>query len=388
MLQSFRISDLTFEVPSRYTLVEPVGQGAYGVVVAGIDTETKEKIAVKRIEGVFDHLTFARRTLRELRILRHLRHENVTSVRDVFVIGNRSSFGSVYVISDLMETDLASILKSGQVISPKHITFFVYQMFRGLKYLQSVGVVHRDLKLRNLFVNGSTCDLRIGDYGLSRVVASDKPTIMTEYTCTRWFRAPEILLGFGTYDFRVDVWSAACILAEMISRKPLFPGQNTQHQLQIIVKMVGSPEPSLLYGLGEQRVQALLGVLDPCARKNFHLVFPTASAAAVELLDIMLQFDFHDRPFAAEVLEHEYFADFHDVQDEPEGIQIPLSDFEFDRRKLDVAGLRAEIFWEAAKYRGEAATKTAARDVRTNDYPRIEAHSWPGGSASSSLSLD
>ena len=335
--RTFRISDLTFEVPSRYSLTEPIGQGAYGVVVAGVDLQTGSKVAVKRIEGIFDHLTFARRTLRELRILRFLHHENVASLRDVFLIGNRNSFDSVYVISDLMETDLASILKSGQEISDRHLRFFTYQLFRGLKYLHSVGVVHRDLKLRNLLVSGN-CDLKICDFGLSRVLYAEKFPIMTEYTCTRWFRAPEILLGLEYYDFRVDLWSAACILAEMLTRKPLFPGQNTQHQLQLIVRLVGTPKNWPTEGS------------EIFSRRNFRAIFPDSGESAVNLLEILLQFDFQDRPTAAEALRHKFFGEFRDEHDEPEGDRIPEKEFEFDERKLDIAGLRAEIYYETSKY--------------------------------------
>ena len=323
-LKAFRISELTFQVPARYSLVEPIGQGAYGVVVAGVDLETGERIAVKRIEGVFDHLTFARRTLRELRILRFLAHENVAAIRDVFVVGNRNSFDSVYVISDLMETDLASVLKSGQHLSERHVRFFTYQLFRGLKYLHSVGVVHRDLKLRNLLVNGN-CDLKICDYGLSRVLFTEKFPVMTAYTCTRWVRSPEILLGLDNYDFRADIWSAACILAEMITRKPLFPGQNTQHQLQLVLRLVGTPCIGNAMDL-----TAVLGNFEFCHRRNFRVVFYGASEEAIDLLEILLHFDFEARPSAAEALGHAFFAEFRDPADEPTGDRVPEAEFEFD----------------------------------------------------------
>jgi mitogen-activated protein kinase 1/3 len=193
--------------------------------------------------------------------------------------------------------------------------------------------------------------LKICDFGLSRVLYTEKFPIMTEYTCTRWFRAPEILLGLDYYDFRVDLWSAACIVAEMLTRKPLFPGQNTQHQLQLIVRVVGTPTKHPPGCETETAAAGLLGNLEIYSRRNFRTIFPTAAEDAVDLLEILLRFDFQERPTAAEALGHEFFGEFRDESDEPEGERIPEREFEFDERKLDLGGLRGEIFNEAAKYR-------------------------------------
>merc|ERR1719453_2216471 len=109
-----------FEAPKRYTVLEPIGKGAYGVVCSAQDEETGETVAIKKIENAFEHLTFAKRTLRELRILRHLRHENLIDIRHVFLPGQKDNFEDIYVVSELMETDLASILKSPQPLSDDH----------------------------------------------------------------------------------------------------------------------------------------------------------------------------------------------------------------------------------------------------------------------------
>ena len=140
----------------------------------------------------------------------------------------QEEFDELYVVTPLMETDLAQIIKSKQELNDEHVQFFLYQILRGLKYIHSCGVIHRDLKPRNLLVN-SNCDLKICDFGLARVNTSTlmtKSAILTDYICTRWYRAPEVILSWKQYTAAIDVWSVGCILAELIRRKPLMPAQN------------------------------------------------------------------------------------------------------------------------------------------------------------------
>ncbi len=131
-------------------------------------------------------------------------------------------------MTELMETDLATIIKSDQPISDEHIQFFLYQILRGLKYLHSCGILHRDLKPRNLLVN-SNCDLKICDFGLARPVIPSLITLstqLTDYIVTRWYRAPEVILSQKQYSGAVDVWSCGCILAELLQRKVLLPASS------------------------------------------------------------------------------------------------------------------------------------------------------------------
>lgn len=135
-------------------------------------------------------------------------------------------FSEVYIVQELMETDLHRVIQT-QKLSDDHCQYFVYQILRALKMLHSANVLHRDLKPSNLLVN-SNCDLKVCDFGLARTVAhqEDNSGFMTEYVATRWYRAPEIMLTFKQYTKAIDVWSVGCILAEMISGRPLFPGSD------------------------------------------------------------------------------------------------------------------------------------------------------------------
>ena len=133
-----------FEIDKKYEIIDSVGQGAYGVVVAAKDKSTGEMVAIKKIEKAFEHKVFTRRTLRELRICRLMKHDNVMGIKTILLPKSREEFNDLYVVSELMQTDLSSIIKSPQPLSDDHIQFFVYQIIRGLKYVHSSQVVHRD----------------------------------------------------------------------------------------------------------------------------------------------------------------------------------------------------------------------------------------------------
>ena len=250
-MRLWKVTGTTFLLPPNYEIIEVVGAGAYGTVVAAKDTNEPEGsnlVAIKKMEKVFEHKVFAQRTLRELKIMRLLQHENVLSVKSILRPNSLEEFKELYITSDLMETDLSTIIKSKQALTDEHIQFFLYQILRGLKYQHSCGILHRDLKPRNLLVN-SNCDLKICDFGLARANTDSLMTPnaqLTDYIATRWYRAPEVILSWQQYTAAIDVWSVGCILAEMIRRKPLMPAQNSAEQMKMIVNLTGSPDTSLI----------------------------------------------------------------------------------------------------------------------------------------------
>jgi serine/threonine protein kinase len=252
---SYMVMDTKFEIEKRYEIIDLIGYGAYGVVVAAKDTSIPENkegesnlVAIKKIVKAFDHRVFSLRTYRELKIQRLLEHENVLGIKRILKPKSREDFNEIYVVTELMETDLAQIIKSNQPLTDDHIQFFLYQILRGLKYIHSAGIYHRDLKPRNLLVN-SNCDLKICDFGLARADISALQTTnssLTDYIATRWYRAPEVILSWKKYTSAIDVWSVGCILAELIVRKPLLPATSEEEQLNMITKLLGNPSPKLV----------------------------------------------------------------------------------------------------------------------------------------------
>lgn len=223
----------TFTVDKRYSMIRVIGSGAYGVVVSSHDSKTDKNVAIKMVPKAFSDEIDAKRILREIKLLKHFRHDNIVQIVDMMPpsVPYLEDFTNVYIVADLMETDLHRIIYSKQTLSMDHVQYFVYQVLRGLRYIHSCKVIHRDLKPSNLLVN-SNCDLKICDFGLARGIRDKDEDgrggtmLLTEYVVTRWYRAPEIMLACHEYSYPIDVWSVGCIFAELILRKPFFPGDD------------------------------------------------------------------------------------------------------------------------------------------------------------------
>ncbi|XP_052879357.1 mitogen-activated protein kinase homolog MMK2-like isoform X2 [Gossypium arboreum] len=292
-----------FEVSRKYVPpIRPVGRGANGIVCAAVNSETREEVAIKKISNAFDNRIDAKRTLREIKLLRHMDHEN----------------------------------------------YFLYQVLRGLKYVHSANVLHRDLKPSNLLLNAN-CDLKIGDFGLARTTS--ETDFMTEYVVTRWYRAPELLLNCSEYTAAIDIWSVGCILGETMTRQPLFPGKDYVHQLRLITELIGSPDDSSLGFLRSENARRYVRQLPQYPKQNFSARFPNSSSGAVDLLEKMLVFDPHRRITVEEALCHPYLAPFYDINEEP--ICPRPFNFDFEQPSFTEENIKELIYTESVKFNTE-----------------------------------
>ncbi|KAG2332237.1 hypothetical protein Bca52824_003417 [Brassica carinata] len=228
---------------TRFKIQEVIGKGSYGVVCSAIDTLTGEKVAIKKIHDIFEHISDAARILREIKLLRLLRHPDIVEIKHIMLPPSRREFKDIYVVFELMESDLHQVIKANDDLTREHYQFFLYQLLRALKYIHTANVYHRDLKPKNILANAN-CKLKICDFGLARVAFNDTPTtiIWTDYVATRWYRAPELCGSFySKYTPAIDIWSIGCIFAEVLMGKPLFPGKNVVHQLDLMTDLLGTP---------------------------------------------------------------------------------------------------------------------------------------------------
>lgn len=279
-----------YAVGPRYHSLKYIGEGAYGFVVAAYDSVTRQRVAIKKISP-FEHRTFCQRTLREIRILRRFKHENITSILEIIRAPSLDQMKDIYIVQNLMETDLYKLLKHHH-LGADHICYFLYQILRGLKYIHSANVIHRDLKPSNLLLN-NTCDLKICDFGLSRIAdpTHDYTGFLTEYVATRWYRAPEIMLNAKGYTKAIDVWSVGCIFAEMLSHRPLFPGKHYLDQLNLILSLLGTPSQEDLKSIVNLKARAYLMQMPYKEKQPWSNICPNASRNAVDLLDQLLAFN-------------------------------------------------------------------------------------------------
>uniref|UniRef100_A0ACD5TGB5 Uncharacterized protein n=1 Tax=Avena sativa TaxID=4498 RepID=A0ACD5TGB5_AVESA len=319
-----------FDIDSKYDSLKVIGSGSYGVVCSSVNRETNEKVAIKKISNVFHNREESLRALRELKLLRQLRHENVIDLKDIMMPGNSKNFKDVYLVSDLMASDLQKLIDSSEQLSNEHCQYFLFQLLRGLKYLHSVGILHRDLKPGNLLVNAN-CDLKICDFGLARTNDTEGQS-MTEYVVTRWYRAPELLLSCDKYDTSIDVWSVGCIFAELLGRRPIFPGLPGLDQPSRLKFMGGGPKHNVLGTICEDDLEFIdkprnleyIKSLGNTPGVPFSSMYPEAHPLAIDLLQKMLVFDPSKRFSVTEALEHPYLSSLYDPNAGPPA-QVPVN---------------------------------------------------------------
>ncbi|KAH9396251.1 Mitogen-activated protein kinase 1 [Tyrophagus putrescentiae] len=318
---------------------------SFSLCSSAFDNVTQQKVAIKKISP-FEHQTYCQRTLREIKILTRFKHENIIDIRDIIRATNISRMKDVYIVQCLMETDLYKLLKT-QKLSNDHICYFLYQILRGLKYIHSANVLHRDLKPSNLLLN-TTCDLKICDFGLARVADPDHDHtgFLTEYVATRWYRAPEIMLNSKGYTKSIDIWSVGCILAEMISNRPLFPGRHYLDQLNHILNILGSPSEEDLSCIMNVKARTYLQSLQQKPKQPWTVLMPDADPNALDLLDKMLTFNPNKRITVEEALAHRYFSQYYDPADEP----VAEEPFRFEMELDDLPRERLkQLVWEEAE---------------------------------------
>lgn len=340
-----------FEVTAKYRPpIMPIGRGAYGIVCSVLNSETNEMVAMKKIANAFDNHMDAKRTLREIKLLRHFDHENVVALRDVVPPPLRREFTDVYIATELMDTDLHQIIRSNQSLSEEHCQYFLYQILRGLKFIHSANVIHRDLKPSNLLLNAN-CDLKICDFGLARPTAENE--FMTEYVVTRWYRAPELLLNSSDYTAAIDVWSVGCIFMELMTRKPLFPGKDHVNQMRLLIELLGTPTESDLGFVRNEDARRYIRQLPSHPRQPLAAVFSHVHPLAIDLIEKMFTFDPTKRITVEEALAHPYLARLHDIADEPV-CPKPFS-FEFEQQPLGEEQMKDMIYQEALSLNPEYA---------------------------------
>uniref|UniRef100_A0A3Q3JC95 Mitogen-activated protein kinase 6 n=1 Tax=Monopterus albus TaxID=43700 RepID=A0A3Q3JC95_MONAL len=313
-----------FDLGSRYMDLKPLGYGGNGLVFSAVDTECDKRVAVKKI--ILTDPQSVKHALREIKIIRRLDHDNIVKVFETLGpsgcrltedVVSLTEVNSVYIVQEYMETDLCQLLERG-LLSEGHARLFMYQLLRGLKYIHSANVLHRDLKPANLFVNTEDLVLKIGDFGLARIMDPhySHKGHLSEGLVTKWYRSPRLLLSPNNYTKAIDMWAAGCIFAEMLTGKTLFAGAHELEQMQLILESIPV--------LREEDRQELHSVIPVFIRNDMSKprtplakLLPDVSPQALDFLEKILTFNPMDRLTAEEALAHPYMADYSFPLDEP-----------------------------------------------------------------------
>ncbi|OHT07784.1 CMGC family protein kinase [Tritrichomonas foetus] len=387
------------QIARRYEVIEKIGKGAYGVVWKVRDRFTKQNsnsihqvdnnsentendiqtesqdgkiYALKKVFCAFQNSTDAQRCYREVSYLRELKnHPFIISLHAVHRSENDLD---LYLLFDIMETDVHAVIRANILLDVHHRYIF-WQLLCALKFIHSANLIHRDLKPSNLLIN-SNASIKLCDFGLSRTFKTanlDHPDLddsnrqnggfieeeFTDYVATRWYRPPEILFGASTYTPSVDMWSAGCILAELVTGKPLLPGASTMDQIEKVIAYTGPPTQSDIQSINSSVTQTMLSNLTYSQpRFKFEERFSGAPRDAIDLIRKLTTFNPSDRLTAAQALEHPYVAQFHVKEKEIEALR-PINLTLDDSRKFTTREYRNCLYREAvtAPDMPSAATK-------------------------------
>ncbi|ESO99963.1 hypothetical protein LOTGIDRAFT_213120 [Lottia gigantea] len=222
---------------NKYEILGVVGEGAYGVVLRCRHRESGEMCAIKKFKDSEENDDVRRTTLRELKMLRTLKQENIVDLREAF-----RRKGKLYLVFEYMERNMLELLEEQpHGVALEKVRSYIYQLCNAIYWCHSNGVIHRDIKPENLLI-GKNDVLKLCDFGFARSISTNPNGIYTDYVATRWYRSPELLLG-APYGKAVDIWAIGCIMGELSDGQPLFPGESEIDQLYVIQKIIGPLPP-------------------------------------------------------------------------------------------------------------------------------------------------
>ncbi|VDM59191.1 unnamed protein product [Angiostrongylus costaricensis] len=324
------VGETQMVILKRYENLRLIGSGAQGIVCSATDTVTNRPVAIKKLSRPFQNVTHAKRAYREFILMNLVNHKNIIGLLNAFSPQRDvEEFSDLYIVMELMDANLCQVIQMD--LDHERLSYLLYQMLCGIKHLHSAGIIHRDLKPSNIVVK-SDCTLKILDFGLARTAV--EAFMMTPYVVTRYYRAPEVILGMGYGEngvsiwvrcsyFHLDVWSVGCIFGELVRGRVLFPGADHIDQWTRIIELLGTPDPQFLsrlqttvrnYVENRPRYQAVpfetlfADNMFPPSADNARL---TASKAR-DLLSRMLVIDPEKRISVDDALSHEYVNVWYD----------------------------------------------------------------------------
>nr|XP_033794179.1 serine/threonine-protein kinase ICK isoform X5 [Geotrypetes seraphini] len=283
---------------NRYTILKQLGDGTYGSVLLARSVQSGELVAIKKMKRKFYSWEECM-SLREVKSLKKLNHANIVKLKEVIRENDH-----LYFVFEYMKENLYQLMKDRNKLFPEStVRNIMYQILQGLAFIHKHGFFHRDLKPENLLCMGPEL-VKIADFGLARETRSRPP--YTDYVSTRWYRAPEVLLRSTNYSSPIDTWAVGCIMAEVYTLRPLFPGSSEIDTIFKICQVLGTPKKND-WPEGYQLAGSMSFRWPQCVPNNLKSLIPNAGSEAIQLLRDLLQWDPRKRPTAVQALRYPYF---------------------------------------------------------------------------------
>ncbi|XP_026869435.2 serine/threonine-protein kinase MAK isoform X3 [Electrophorus electricus] len=284
---------------NRYTTLKQLGDGTYGSVLMGKSNKSGELVAIKRMKRKFYSWEECM-NLREVKSLKKLNHANVVKLKEVIRENDH-----LYFVFEYMKENLYQLMKDreNKMFTENEIRNIMFQVLSGLAFVHKHGFFHRDMKPENLLCMGPEL-VKIADFGLAREIRSRPP--YTDYVSTRWYRAPEVLLRSSVYSSPIDMWAVGCIMAELYTLRPLFPGNSEVDEIFKICQVLGTVR-KMDWPEGYQLAAAMNFRFPQCVPTPLKTLIPNASNEALVLMKDLLQWDPKKRPTAVQALRYPYF---------------------------------------------------------------------------------
>ncbi|XP_047633816.1 mitogen-activated protein kinase 9 isoform X2 [Phacochoerus africanus] len=346
---------------------------------AAFDTVLGINVAVKKLSRPFQNQTHAKRAYRELVLLKCVNHKNIISLLNVFTPQKTlEEFQDVYLVMELMDANLCQVIH--MELDHERMSYLLYQMLCGIKHLHSAGIIHRDLKPSNIVVK-SDCTLKILDFGLARTACTN--FMMTPYVVTRYYRAPEVILGMG-YKENVDIWSVGCIMGELVKGCVIFQGTDHIDQWNKVIEQLGTPSAEFMKKL-QPTVRNYVENRPKYPGIKFEELFPDwifpseserdkiKTNQARELLSKMLVIDPDKRISVDEALRHPYITVWYDPA-EAEAPPPQIYDAQLEEREHAIEEWKELIYkevmdWEERNKNGVVKDQPSDAAVSSNATP-------------------